>query len=190
MGHDGGEVRGNGWDGERWAELVGRLCQLAQGVGDVEREGASLVPEWPADRSRTVRVALLEAATALRRARVAAVEGLELARLAGLGVVAALLLLAAPAAAQELRHFGDETVGTFRQWSSEQQVFYLLGALGRSAMLGRACRSDITLGEYQAALKFDPRMRPSDPLPLLIVVLEVRHGCEWPATSEERRQRR
>lgn len=82
--HPDDEVADHVAQADRWGELVGRVGQLTDAAEDLHRNSHSstVVPEWPSDRSRQVKVAVHEAVLALRRAVQAARGGLELAQIA------------------------------------------------------------------------------------------------------------
>lgn len=88
-----------------------------------------------------------------------------------------LLLVATPALAQTPRYNGEETVGEFRAWPESIQVAYILGWRSHSEVLSVRCVRGVTNGEYQAALRHDPRLKPTDKLNLAMLALEIRDGC-------------
>ena len=65
----------------RWQRMLGRIEQVRQSGTALIKESLTLTPEWPADKSRVVKTALLEAEQALKRAERAALEAVALAKL-------------------------------------------------------------------------------------------------------------
>lgn len=90
--------------------------------------------------------------------------------------VACLLLMPVGAGAQT-RLIGSETVGHFRTWDEAIQTGYVLGWRSHSEALSVRCQRVVTVGEWMAALKHDPRLNVTDPLSRAMFALEIRDGC-------------
>ena len=65
----------------RWQRMLGRIEQVREGSAGLIKEAVTMAPEWPCDRSRIVKTALVEAEQALKRAERAAMEAVALAKL-------------------------------------------------------------------------------------------------------------
>ena len=65
-----------------WQLLRGRIAQTSAGLHQILADVGLSVPDWPFDKSRIVKVALLEAETALRRAEEAAEGAVGIAKMA------------------------------------------------------------------------------------------------------------
>ena len=65
-----------------WQLLRGRIAQIEAGLHQLLSDVGLSVPEWPFDKSRVVKVALLEAEAAVRRAEEAAAGAVEIAKMA------------------------------------------------------------------------------------------------------------
>ena len=65
----------------RWQRMLGRIEQARAGATDLIKDSIAMAPEWPADKSRIVKVALLEAERALKRAEDAAGGAVYVAKL-------------------------------------------------------------------------------------------------------------
>lgn len=91
-------------------------------------------------------------------------------------LVALLCLL--PFSAEAYSTFGQETVGDFRTWPEQAQFGYVAGWMGQSALLGTKCERLVTLGEYAASLRYNPRLQATDSLLKAMLALEVRDGCK------------
>jgi hypothetical protein len=74
MGHDG--------EAAMWQRLIGRIEQLRQSTHGLITDFPTAVPEWPFDKARVLKVALMEAESAIKRAECAATGAVELARMA------------------------------------------------------------------------------------------------------------
>lgn len=92
--------------------------------------------------------------------------------------LACLLLLMPGVAVAEPKMSGSETVGDFRGWPEGIQVGYIVGWRSHAAALSVGCDRQTTHGEQVAALKYDPRLSPSDLLTRVMILLEIRDGCK------------
>jgi hypothetical protein len=72
----------HGPDGARWQRLRGRIEEMKTGVHRLIVAGEGRVPDWPFDKSRIVKGALLEAESALKRAEQASEGAVDIARMA------------------------------------------------------------------------------------------------------------